>query len=134
VLLDVQRAVDLELEDADAAVLGDPVDLRAERSVPLARDVLDPLEEPVLLDAGGELRLAEEPVLAPVDLAGPLLPGRRRDGNLQLVGQPLEERADERALARARRTGDDEDGTHDGGPAGAARLHRWLKRLTSSVR
>ena len=46
-VLHVQRALELELEDADAALLGDPVDLRAQRPVPLARDVLHVLEERV---------------------------------------------------------------------------------------
>ena len=51
VVLDAQRSIRLELEHADAAVSGDPVDLGAERPVPLARDVLDPLEEAAFLDA-----------------------------------------------------------------------------------
>jgi hypothetical protein len=66
------------------------------------------LEELACLDAAAELVVAEEPVLAPVDLGGTLRPRRRGDGDLEL-GQPLDERADERPLARSRGPGDDED-------------------------
>ncbi len=88
---------------------GDPVDLGTKRAVPLAGHVLDPLEEAARVDAARELVLGEEPVLAPVLLAGALLPRRRGDRDLELR-DPLDERPDQRPLPRARRARDDEDG------------------------
>ena len=110
-LLHAQRPLELELEHADAAVTGDPLDLRPQRAVPLARDVLDVLEELAGLDARAELVLVEEPVLAPVLLPGALRPRRRRDRDLEL-GSRSTSAADQRALAGAGRAGDDEDGVH----------------------
>ena len=96
-LLHAQRALDLELEHADPALGGDPVDLGAQRAV-AAADELDVLEELARLDPGDELLLAQEPVLAAVLLAGPLRPRRRRDGDLELR-EPLDEPLDQRPLA-----------------------------------
>ena len=108
IVLDVERAVELQLEHADPAVRRDPVDLGAQRPVPPARDVLDPFEEPAVGDAARELVLFEEPVLAAVLLAGAEGPGRRRDRDLELR-DALDERADQRPLAGAGRAGNDED-------------------------
>src|SRR5262249_24842918 len=83
--LDLECALELELEDADGAVLRDPVDLRAERAVPLARDVWHPLGKLAGVDAPRELVVREEPVVASVDLTGPLWPRRRRDRDLEAV-------------------------------------------------
>src|SRR6187200_1438326 len=107
----VQAPVELELEDADAAVPADPVDLRPERAVPLVRDVLDPFEELAVLHPLAELLVGEEPVLAPVLLPGAHWSRGRGDRDLELR-EPLEQRADQRALAGAGRPGDDEDGLH----------------------
>ena len=49
-LLHGQGAVELELEHADATVVGDALHLGAQRPVALAGDVLDVLEEGALLD------------------------------------------------------------------------------------
>ena len=109
VLLHVERALRLELEDGDAPVAGDPVDLGAQRAVALARDVGDVLEEVALVDAADELGVGEEPVLAPVLLALAAQAGGRRDRDLEL-GHALEQGLDERALAGPRGAGDHEDG------------------------
>ena len=106
-----EGAVELELEHADAAVVGDALHLGAQRPVALAGDVLDVLEEGALLDLGDELALAEEVVLDAVRLAGPPRARRRRDRDLE-DGHPLDERLDQRSLAGAGRAGDDEHGRH----------------------
>ncbi len=52
VVLDRERPVQLELEDADAALLGEPLDLGAQRAVAPAGDVRHPFQELVGVDAG----------------------------------------------------------------------------------
>jgi hypothetical protein len=74
----------------------------------LAPRPLDPLEELVVGEAPVELVRADEPVLAPVLLAGAAGARRRRDGELQLRNA-LEQQPRKRALALAGRAGDDED-------------------------
>ena len=101
-------APDLELEDADLPVGGDPIELRRERAVTPA-DELDVLQETPGLDTLEELLLREEPVLAAVDLARSLRPRRRGDRHLEL-GQALDQALDQRPLAGPKRAGDDEDG------------------------
>ena len=71
-VLDAERSLGLELEQRNVAVRRDPVELRAERAVAVAGDVLDVLEELAARDACEEVVVGEEPVLAAV-----LLPGRR---------------------------------------------------------
>ena len=115
-LLDAKRAFGLELEQRNVALPRDPVELRAKRAVPMAGDVLDVLEELASRDAREELAVGEEPVLPAVLLPTPhrACGGRNRDldsGNL------LDELADQRPLAGARRARDDE---HRGHPT---RLH-----------
>jgi hypothetical protein len=66
------------------------------------------LEELAGLDAADELLLGEEVVVPPVLFAGPLRTGGRRDRDLEVVA-PGDERADECALPRPGRAGDDEE-------------------------
>ena len=75
-------------------------------------DVGDVLEELVRLDPREEVVGREEPVVAPVLLAGTPVAGRRRNGHLQL-GHALQQLPDQRSLARAGRSCDDDEG----GPA-----------------
>src|SRR5262249_25670751 len=106
-LLDRQRALRLELEQRHVAVPTDPPQLGAERSVAVARDVLDLLEELVRLDSGQELLERQETVLAAVGLPRPPVARRRRDGRLEL-GHLLEQLPDQRSLPGARGAGHDE--------------------------
>ena len=107
-VLHVERALELELEHADASVLRDPLDLGAERPVPAPGDVRHALEELAGVDPARELLVGEELVVAPVDLARPLRPRRGRDGDLE-AGHALEQALDQRPLPRSGRPGDDED-------------------------
>ena len=54
-VLDLERTVELELEHADTTLVRDPLHLRAQRPVALARDVLHVLEEVAVLDPCDEL-------------------------------------------------------------------------------
>ena len=110
--LDAQRPVGLELEQRRLAVGPQPVDLGVERPVAVS-DVVDPLEELAGDDPAVELLAVEEPVVDAVLLAGPLWPRGRRDGERELC-EPRQDELDERALARARRAGDHEDGLRGG--------------------
>ena len=98
----------LQLEHAALAARVDPLDLRAERAVPLPRDVDDVLEELPRLDLRDECRLVEEVVVLPILLPRPLRARRRRDGDLEIVAA-LDQSLDEGALPRPRRAGDDEE-------------------------
>ena len=98
----------LELEDDAAAGAEDPVDLLAERPVAVPGDVLDVLEELAGVDAALKVVLGEEVVVAAVLLAGTALAGRRRDGHGEVVALG-DEVPDQRALAGAGRSGDDEE-------------------------
>jgi hypothetical protein len=79
-----------------------------QRAVALARDVDDVLEELACRDPAVELLLGEEVVLAAVRLAAAARTGRRGDRDLEIVALG-EQRADERALARAGGARDDEE-------------------------
>ncbi len=87
----------------------DALELGAKRPVAMPGDVVDVLEELVGLDPREELLRGQEPVLAPVLLAGPAIARRRGDGHLEL-GHPLQQLPDQRSLAGARRPGDDDRG------------------------
>src|SRR6266542_503708 len=106
---DGERALDLEVEERDLPGLVDAIDLEAERPVAMAGDVRNPFEEVASSNAAFELRIRDEPVFAPVLLAFPSLPGRRRDGELEL-GHTLEQSGLERALSGPRGPGHDDHG------------------------
>src|SRR5581483_2637181 len=96
--------------------------------VAVAGDVLHVLEELAARDTLEEVVVGEEPVFAPVLLRAPPLARRGRHGRLDLR-HTLDELANERALAGARRARDDEHRRH------RTHLHyRLLKRPISSVR
>src|SRR5207247_8244725 len=84
VLLHVQGALRLQLEHGHVTGGGDPVDLRAERAVPLPGNVRNVLEEVAPVDAADELGVGEKPVLAAVLLAATPQPRRRRDRHLEV--------------------------------------------------
>ncbi len=81
---DVQRALGLELEHADLALVADAVDLGEERAGALAprEDVV--LEEVVVREPPVELLVADEVVVDAVDLARPAGARRRGDRELEL--------------------------------------------------
>src|SRR5256885_5337669 len=76
---DAQGALRLELEQGHVALRRDPLELGAEGPGAVAGDVLDVLEELAAPDAGEELVVGEEPVLAAVLLCAPPLARRGRD-------------------------------------------------------
>src|SRR5262249_23025681 len=103
-----QRALGFELEHAHLPLRGDSRDLRAECSVPVTGHVWHPLEEVAVVDAFRELLVREEVVVHAVVLAVATLP--RGCGNRHLEPRDtLDERVNQRALARAGRAGDDDD-------------------------
>jgi hypothetical protein len=106
-LRDCQCAFGLEIEQRDAACVEDPVDLRAQRAIAVAR-VLDVLEEGALRGPALELLLAQEVVVDAVGLPLPAPPGGRRDRDLEL-GEAGKDALDERSLPRARWSRDDDD-------------------------
>ena len=118
-VLDEERTIRLELQHRHSAVSVDSVELGAKRPVALVRDVRDPFEERSFRDPGGELLVGEEPVLASVLLTGTLRARGGGDRDLELR-QTVVERPDQRSLARAGGTSDDEYGPHGVAPAGAA--------------
>ena len=92
------------------AGLGAALELRAQRPVAPAR-VAGVLDERALLHQPLELRVVEEVVVDAVLLAGPRLARRRGHDELELRAA-LAQRPDQRALADARRAGDDEHARH----------------------
>ena len=117
-LLHRQCSFELELEDANLALVGDPFDFHAQRPIAPVPHVVHVLEKLARVDLLIELVVPQEPVLAAVDLAGPLRARGRRDGHLQ-DRDSLDEPLDQCALARTRRPRDDEDG-----PPGNARTRQ----------
>jgi hypothetical protein len=108
-LADLPGPLDLDLEHHPVAPR--PIlDLGQERAVAIA-GVGGVLEELTGLEPAFELLRGEEVVVAPVVLPRPRRPrrGRNRQAQARLT---LEQRADEGALADARRTRDHEDGAH----------------------
>src|SRR5207237_10295498 len=115
---DDERAGRLEVEQRNATLAANAVDLGAKRSVARPPRMRHVLEERALLDEPLELLLGDEVVLAAVPLAGTPLPRGRRDGELEL-GEATHELLLERALAGTRGTGDRDDGTRVRGRGGA---------------
>src|SRR5207245_5148421 len=103
-----QRARRPGVEEGDAALAADAIDLGAKRPVAWPPGMRDVLQEGAFPDEPFELGLGDEVVLAPVALARPPLAGRRRHGELEL-GQTAEELPLERSLAGPRGAGDDDD-------------------------
>src|SRR5919204_351800 len=105
-----ERAARLDLEQRRGAVGDDPAQLgpKRARAVALAPRQLDVLEEAALGEAPIELLFRDEPVVAPVVLAGPPRARGRGDGQLQLR-HPLRQAPRERAFPLAGCAGDDED-------------------------
>src|SRR5262249_8524599 len=108
---DLARALDLDLQDDGGALADALLDLTAERPG-VAAAVAGVLQEIARLEPLSELLRGEEVVVATVHLAGPRLPRRGRDRQLELR-DPLEQQLDQRALPDPRRTGDDEDLPHE---------------------
>ena len=130
--LHVQRPVELELEHADAAVPGDPVDLRPQRAVALAarRTSTHSRNSPSSTRAR-ELVVVEEPVLAAVLLARRAAGASSRRPRPRAAGTRSSRAADQRALAGAGRAGDDEDGLTL--PTGGTSGHRRRSRGSPMV-
>ena len=102
-----ERALHLELEHDVAARLEQAVDLADQRPV-ATTCVADVLEERARIDPPLKLCVAEEEVLAPIDLARSPLPRRRRARDREAIAA-LEQALDQRALAGTRRAGDDDE-------------------------
>ena len=103
-LVHLAGALHVDLEDDSARR---PLELAPQRPVAVAR-VHGVLQELAGLDAAVEVRLAEEVVVHPVDLARAGLAGGRGNGQLE-AGNPLQEPLYERPLADARGPRDDQD-------------------------
>ena len=99
-LLHPQRAVGFEVEQRHLAVRLNAIDLGAQRSRPCTPRKVDVLEKLPVVDEALELLGRDEPVLASVLLAGPLLARGRGDGKLDL-GHSFEQDLLERAFAGA---------------------------------
>jgi len=118
-MLDAVGAVGLELEDAAAAGLEDPIDLGVQRAVPSA-DEDDVLEEGARADLRVELLVGEKVVLPPVPLSLAAQPGGGGDGDLQ-VASALDEAANEGSLPGSGGAGDDEELQRRRSPTSSAR-------------
>jgi hypothetical protein len=100
-----ERTVRLELEQRRLALVADAVELGPQRPRPLPPGERVVLEEVVLGQPPVELLVGDEPVVDPVDLAGPAFPrrGGHRERDLRDAPQQL---LNERPLAGTRGAGD----------------------------
>src|SRR5689334_6514678 len=115
-LLDLQRALPVDLEDDVEATDDARLDRRLRRAVEVAVD-LGPLDELAARDHRAERRLVGEVVFAAVLVLAARLPGRVRDRDDE-VRVELEQRVDEGRLAGAARGGNGEEGAGQGSGRG----------------
>jgi hypothetical protein len=109
VLADLERALDLDLEEHRAPTSDGLLHLCTRRPITIAR-ILRPLEKFPCLDHDVECCIVDEPVGDPIDLTGTWRSCRRRDGDLE-VAQASEQPCVHGTLAHPGRAGDDDDQT-----------------------